>query len=279
MRGRGTLFRLVLYPGDDEMKENLHELLKNWGLEGRTIQEAKDTGAAIATGVWHLGPDYSLKTGGNFEGLRHHIHISRVLADQGITASCPLPTLDGKDFLSCGDHYFVITERVTDNFLSTKQNAAGQGTLLSGTLCARGTQLRRRAARRKQGFCRSHGLGRQGKRPHGKGVRHAVERHSQRLRGTFFRPFHGAFGIFRLRDQGGGVAQRCGGRSRRPVASPAASWPCLRCSWPGRRARLPFLRSFAAISALQRLFRTDSAPVPTPDADRGVFLCLNLPVA
>ena len=67
MRGRGTLFRLVLYPGDDEMKENLHELLKNWGLEGRTIQEAKDTGAAIATGVWHLGPDYSLKTGGNLK--------------------------------------------------------------------------------------------------------------------------------------------------------------------------------------------------------------------
>lgn len=126
MRGRGTLFRLVLYPGDDGMKENLHELLKNWGLEGRTIQEAKDTGAAIATGVWHLGPDYSLKTGGNFEGLRHHIHISRVLADQGITASCPLPTLDGEDFLTCGDHYFVITERVTDNFLSTKQTPQGK---------------------------------------------------------------------------------------------------------------------------------------------------------
>lgn len=108
------------------MKENLHEILSHWGLEGRTIQEAKDSGAAIATGVWHLGPDYSLKTGGNFEGLRHHIHISRVLAEQGITASCPLPTLDGLDFLSCGDHYFVITERVTDNFLSTKQTPQGR---------------------------------------------------------------------------------------------------------------------------------------------------------
>lgn len=108
------------------MKENLHEVLKQWGLEDRTIQEAKDTGAAIATGVWHLGQDYSLKTGGNFEGLRHHIHISRVLAEHGITASCPLPTLDGRDFLSCGDHYFVITERVTDNFLSTKQTPQGK---------------------------------------------------------------------------------------------------------------------------------------------------------
>ena len=108
------------------MEENLHEVLKNWGLEGRTIQEAKDTGAAIATGVWHLGQDYSLKTGGNFEGLRHHIHISRVLAEHGITASCPLPTLDGRDFLSCGDHYFVITERVTDNFLSTRQTPQGR---------------------------------------------------------------------------------------------------------------------------------------------------------
>ena len=108
------------------MKENLHEVLKQWGLEDRTIQEAKDTGAAIATGVWHLGPDYSLKTGGNFEGLRHHIHISRVLAEHGITASCPLPTLDGRDFLSCGDHYFVITERATDNFLSTKQTPQGK---------------------------------------------------------------------------------------------------------------------------------------------------------
>ena len=108
------------------MEENLHEILKSWGLEGRSIQEAKNTGAAIATGVWHLGSDYSLKTGKNFEGLRHHIHISRVLAEQGITASCPLPTLDGKDFLSCGDHYFVITERVADNFLSTRQTPAGK---------------------------------------------------------------------------------------------------------------------------------------------------------
>ena len=108
------------------MEDNLHEILRNWGMEDRTIQEAKDTGAAIATGVWYLGPDYSLKTGGNFEGLRHHIHISRVLAEQGITASCPLRTLDGKDFLTCGDHYYVITERVTDNFLSTKQTPQGK---------------------------------------------------------------------------------------------------------------------------------------------------------
>lgn len=80
------------------MKENLHEVLKHWGLEDRTIQEARDAGAAIATGVWHLGPDYSLKTGGNFEGLRHHIHISRVLAEQGITASCPCPRWTAETF-------------------------------------------------------------------------------------------------------------------------------------------------------------------------------------
>ena len=49
-----------------------------------------------------------------------------MLAEQGITASCPLPTLDGRDFLSCGDHYFVITERVTDNFLSTRQTPASK---------------------------------------------------------------------------------------------------------------------------------------------------------
>ncbi len=108
------------------MEDDVHEILRNWGMEDRTIQEARDTGAAIATGVWHLGPDYSLKTGGNFEGLRHHIHISRVLAEQGITASCPLPTLDGKDFLTCGDHYYVITERVSDNFLSTRPTPAGK---------------------------------------------------------------------------------------------------------------------------------------------------------
>ena len=108
------------------MKENLHDVLKNWGLENRDIREAKDSGAAIAAGVWHIGPDYSLKTGKNFEGLRHHVHVSRVLARQGITASCPLPTLDGQDFLSCGDHYFVITERVTDNFLSTRQTPVGK---------------------------------------------------------------------------------------------------------------------------------------------------------
>lgn len=101
------------------MKDNPQSILKNWGLEDLTPVPASGTGAAIAAGVWHLNENYSLKTGSNFEGLKKHIDISRVLQNNGITASCPLPTLDGQDFLTVGDHYYVITERVMDNFLST----------------------------------------------------------------------------------------------------------------------------------------------------------------
>ncbi len=101
------------------MSEELQSILRHWGMEHISPVRVLETGAAIATGVWHLGKQYSLKTGNNFEGLRHHIHISRVLQQNGISASCPLVTLSGEDFVTCGKHYYVVTERVMDNFLST----------------------------------------------------------------------------------------------------------------------------------------------------------------
>ena len=119
LRERVHWNRLLLFKV--EHMEDIRDILKNWGMEDREVRKEENSGAAIAAGVWNiLGENWSLKTGGNFAGLRHHIGISRILADNGVTASCPLPTLDGQDFLTCGDHYFVITEKVADNFLSTK---------------------------------------------------------------------------------------------------------------------------------------------------------------
>ena len=129
------------------MKEQLDEVLRHWGLENRNVTEAKESGAAIASGVWYLGDDLSLKKGSNIEGFRHHAHISRVLRKNGITASCPLPTLAGEDCLLVEDGYFAITERVRDNFLSTRKTEADDALALqmyavearrfSAALCAR----------------------------------------------------------------------------------------------------------------------------------------------
>lgn len=101
------------------VKDNLQSILENWGMQNLSPVPASGAGAAIAAGVWHLNEQYSLKTGSNFEGLKKHIDISRVLQDNGISASCPLPALDGQDFITVGDRYYVITERIMDNFLST----------------------------------------------------------------------------------------------------------------------------------------------------------------
>ncbi|MGN1038414.1 MAG: hypothetical protein ACI4P0_03365 [Mailhella sp.] len=101
------------------MKTTISSILAHWGMENCSPVKDSGSGAAIAAGVWHISEEYSLKTGNNFEGLKKHIDISKVLHRNGITASCPLPTLDGQDFITVGDHYYVITERVMDNFLST----------------------------------------------------------------------------------------------------------------------------------------------------------------
>ncbi len=112
--------------GGHVMQENLQDILKNWGLEHIVPVPNTGAGAAIATGVWDLEDGCSLKTGSNFDGLRHHIHISKILKENGITASCPVPTLSGEDFFDAGDHYYVITTPVVLNFLSNQITCPAQ---------------------------------------------------------------------------------------------------------------------------------------------------------
>lgn len=100
--------------------KDLKLLLAKWGLEDRDPCVDLSSGAPLAKAVWHLGDDYSLKYGDDPEGLRHHINISKTLKKNGITASCPLQTKTGEDFVLDGQSYYVITERVADNFLVAK---------------------------------------------------------------------------------------------------------------------------------------------------------------
>lgn len=109
------------------MMETLHEILEQWDFEEPVhIEKVNNSGAAIASDIWNVTDTYSLKKGDNFEGLKHHIEVSRALLSKGITASCPLVTKGGQDFLDFGSCYYVVTERVMDNFLVLRSTEAAK---------------------------------------------------------------------------------------------------------------------------------------------------------
>ncbi|MCL2360433.1 MAG: phosphotransferase [Defluviitaleaceae bacterium] len=80
-------------------------------------------GAKVSGNVWSFGDGYILKAGPRDEMLKN-LRIVRALAKQGFTASLPVPTKIGEDYLE-GEHIFTLTHKIPGAPLS-KENRFGE---------------------------------------------------------------------------------------------------------------------------------------------------------
>lgn len=101
----------------------IKEILSKWELEGALkIEPTFKAGGAMQSGdTWQVGEQFIFKTGKAIAGLRGHIAISRALEEEGMEASCPVPTKEGEDFVVEGDRFYVVTKRIPGAFLSPKE--------------------------------------------------------------------------------------------------------------------------------------------------------------
>lgn len=104
-------------------KTQIRQLLSNWDIDTKLeIGPTSIVDSAIkANDVWYIGDNYILKTGKNITGLKTNIEISRALVKQGMAASYPIITNDGHDFIIEGDRFYILTNRIEGEILTSEQ--------------------------------------------------------------------------------------------------------------------------------------------------------------
>lgn len=96
-------------------EKQIREILDNWDIEkGLSIKDIyKMDGYKVSGNVWSIGDKYILKTA-NLEKLVKNIRIAKALHEQGFSASLPVPTKKGAEYLE-GDNPFILTYGLQGN--------------------------------------------------------------------------------------------------------------------------------------------------------------------
>ncbi len=105
----------------------IRQSLSNWDIETKAdIGNTFTAGGAIKShNSWVIGEKYIFKTGEDIAGLKTHIDISRALQKSGMVAACPIKTKNGEDFLVEDGRFYVLTNRITGEFLNPEQRYTG----------------------------------------------------------------------------------------------------------------------------------------------------------
>lgn len=101
----------------------IRQLLSNWDIDpsleiGNTFMAG---GAIKSNDTWTISEAYVFKTGKDIAGLKTHIDISEALEKNGLSATCPIKTKEGLEFIREDDRYYVLTKRITGEFLTPEQ--------------------------------------------------------------------------------------------------------------------------------------------------------------
>lgn len=105
----------------------IRQLLLNWDIDTKAdISNTFTAGGALkSNNSWIIGEKYIFKTGRDIAGLKTHIDISRALEKNSMVAASPVKTKNGKDFLVEDDRFYVLTNRITGEFLIPEQRYTG----------------------------------------------------------------------------------------------------------------------------------------------------------
>lgn len=105
----------------------IRQLLTNWEIDNKSGIDTTMIlgGAEVSPVTWTVDERYIFKTGTNISGLKTHIDISRALERSGMVASCPILTKSGEDFVIVEDRYYILTNRIKGDILTTEQRYTG----------------------------------------------------------------------------------------------------------------------------------------------------------
>lgn len=101
----------------------IKEILSNWELDNALKIEPTFVAGGVmqSRDTWNVGNQFIFKTGKNIAGLRGHIAIAKALTRVGMSASCPIPTKTGEEFIIVDDRFYVVTNRVPGTYLSPEE--------------------------------------------------------------------------------------------------------------------------------------------------------------
>lgn len=107
-------YRINLFQKEHIMMthKKLSGLLTNWNLQNETIRDIFYESGEKNEHAWYIGESYIIKAFSNLGNLKNYMNISKSLEKLGVSASPPIQTVDGNEFMENGPLYFVLTKRL-----------------------------------------------------------------------------------------------------------------------------------------------------------------------
>lgn len=88
-----------------EMQEDIMQVLKNWEITNREIEQ-------IYPSAWLIGKSFVLKVYDNYEMLERNVKIMKVLLGQNIPVAKVIPTVSNVVYAEENGAFFIMTERL-----------------------------------------------------------------------------------------------------------------------------------------------------------------------
>lgn len=94
-------------------QKKIVEILKKWGLENEKVADIvfPETGEISDTSKY-VGNEYVIKYTNNLGNVIKAIEITKALESVGLSAPSIIPALNGKEYIECGELYFVVSKKV-----------------------------------------------------------------------------------------------------------------------------------------------------------------------
>jgi len=104
------------------------QILKHWDLEGEAITDIYYQGTGNKNeNACYVGDRYVLKYTANPGKLKKHIEVSKALSGVGLMSAVPVPTADGREYVSDGEAYFYLTRRLPGEQMTANRFGEGDG--------------------------------------------------------------------------------------------------------------------------------------------------------
>lgn len=104
------------------------QILQNWNMGDETITDIYYDGTGNKNdNACYVGEQYILKYSCNLSKLKKHIEVSRALQSIGLLSAVPIPTVNGKEYVSEGELHFCLTRRLPGAAMVSQQISNGDG--------------------------------------------------------------------------------------------------------------------------------------------------------
>ena len=108
-------YKINIFQEEHIMVSNklISEVLVNWGLQRESVSDIvfPETGE-ISDCAKYVGSNMVIKYTANLGSVKKATQISKALNSVGLTAPSVIPTTDGKEYVTVGELYFTLTQKV-----------------------------------------------------------------------------------------------------------------------------------------------------------------------